>query len=465
MSIFRFTLLFSLLGSLTWLSGCDDAITSTNNVNNVNNNVNNTNQLEIPDWTEATHGKIDPDYDLVFPQEAMQRFEIIVAPEQWAILQQDLDDHLAGSQGGPGIDLGDWEPVFVPCTVRYNEREWYQVGIRVKGNSSLVSVYNMNIEKFSFKLDFDEFEDTWPQIQDQRFYGFKQLHLNNGFDDRSVLRDRIAGGLFREFGIVAAHTASATVTIDSGDGPQYHGVYALVEEVDNTVISRKFMEGGNLYKPDGRAATFGAGTYLEAELVKKTNEELADYSDVRALYDAIHASSRTVDAAAWRAGLEAVFDVQTFLKWLAASTTIQNWDSYGLMTHNYYLYNDPATSKLTWIPWDHNETFTDGKDRGVLTLGLDEVGSQWPLIRYLIDDPVYLEMYESAMLQFASEVFTPEIMIARYTALSALVREDAVAEQWPYTFMRTPADFDASIDTLKTHVQTRQDLVMEHLGL
>ncbi|MBU1243024.1 hypothetical protein KKD52_11555, partial [Myxococcota bacterium] len=162
---FRIIFIFALFFGLT-LAGCDDSSSSTNNVNNVTNNTNNVtnnvnnvtnnnNQLEIPDWTEATHGKIDPDYDLVFPQEAMQRFEIIVAPEQWAILQQDLDDHLAGTQGGPGIDLGDWEPVFVPCTVRYNGRDWYQVGIRVKGNSSLVATYNMNIEKFSFKLDFD----------------------------------------------------------------------------------------------------------------------------------------------------------------------------------------------------------------------------------------------------------------------------------------------------------------------
>ena len=101
----------------------------------------------------------------------------------------------------------------------------------------------------------------------------------------------------------------------------------------------------------------------------------------------------------------------------------------------------------------------------MLTLGLDEVGAQWPLIRYLIDDPVYLEAYKAYMLQFATEVFTPEIMVARYTQLSALVREDAVAETAPYTFMRAPADFDAAIDTLKTHVQTRQDLVLEHLGL
>ncbi len=455
---------------------CDDGAparnngNNTNNINNANNinninNINNTNPLETPDWTEETHGKVTPDYDQVFPQDSVQRLELIVDPEQWAILQDDLADHLSDAHNGPGIDLGDWEPVFVPCTVRYGGREWYQVGLRVKGNSSLVATYSLRIEKYSFKLDFDEFEDTWPQIRDQRFFGFKQLNLNNGFDDRSVLRERLATGLFREFGLVAAHTATAAVTVDFGEGPVYHGVYTLVEEVDDTVITRKFPTGGNLYKPDGRAATFGAGTFVTAELVKKTNEELADFSDVRALYDALHAPSRTVDAAAWRAGLEAVFDVDTFLRWLAANTVIQNWDSYGLMWHNYYLYHDPATARLTWIPWDHNEAFTDGKDRGVLSLGLDEVTAQWPLIRYLLDDPTYLAAYEESMRSFATEVFTPERMLEQYDSLAALVREDAEAELWPYTFLRSPADFDAAMDTLRTHVQTRQALVLDHLGL
>jgi spore coat protein CotH len=35
------------------------------------------------------------------------------------------------------------------------------------------------------------------------------------------------------------------------------------------------------------------------------------------------------------------------------------------MTHNFYLYNNPETGKLTWIPWDNNESFTDGK-RGLV---------------------------------------------------------------------------------------------------
>ena len=69
--------------------------------------------------------------------------------------------------------------------------------------------------------------------------------------------------------------------VDHGDGPVYFGLYTLVEEVDDTVLDTQFSdENGNLYKPDGDAASFAAGTYDEDEYVKKNNEDEADFYDV-----------------------------------------------------------------------------------------------------------------------------------------------------------------------------------------
>jgi len=42
---------------------------------------------------------------------------------------------------------------------------------------------------------------------------------------------------------------------------------------------------------------------------------------------------------------------------VSKNNTMVNWDSYGVMAHNYYLYNDPVRH-LTWIPWDHNEALS-----------------------------------------------------------------------------------------------------------
>ena len=94
-------------------------------------------------------------------------------------------------------------------------------------------------------------------------------------------------------------------------------------------------------------------SFDEASFDKETNKDESDWSDVIAAIEALNADKS--DPAAWRAGLEAVFNVDEFLRWLAVNTTIQNWDTYGSMAHNYYLYGDPTDNgRLAWIPWDNN---------------------------------------------------------------------------------------------------------------
>jgi len=154
--------------------------------------------------------------------------------------------------------------------------------------------------------------------------------------------------------------------------------------------------------------------------------------------------------------------VDDFLQWLAANTAMQNWDTYGVMTHNYYLYNNPDNGLLTWIPWDNNEALQNGK--GALSLSLDEVRSNWPLIRYLMDVPEYKAQYQEYLLSFVEEAFAPEKMIALYSQYYDLLKEYAYAEASPYTFISYDAAFDAAVEQLKNHVQARHDAVISHLN-
>ena len=139
--------------------------------------------LETPDWTKPTHGNIDnPNFSIVFPENFVNRIDIEINSENWEKIQTDLEEN-SGSSQGPGQSPGSsaFDPVWVPCDVYFNGIQWYKVGIRYKGNSSLNSTYRAGIKKLPLKLDFDQFEDIWPAIQNQRFYGFKQLSLKNNF--------------------------------------------------------------------------------------------------------------------------------------------------------------------------------------------------------------------------------------------------------------------------------------------
>ncbi|WP_405566016.1 CotH kinase family protein [Polaribacter sp. Asnod6-C07] len=424
--------------------------------------------FEPTDWTTETHSNdVDPNLDEVFEDNTVKRLDFVISENNWQSMLADMTS-LYGTFGtGRGsFSDDDEDPIFVPGQVFYEGIEWYKVGLRFKGNSSLASSWSSGILKLSFKMDFDEFEDDYPQIKNQRFYGFKKFSLKNNYDDESLLREKVATDVFRNAGLAASHTAFYTLYIDYGDGPQYFGLYTLVEEVDDTVIETQFTseEEGNLYKPDGDAATFASGTYDEDEYVKKNNEDEADFTDVSNLLTVLHDGTRTTDPETWRTNLEAVFDTDVFLKYLAVNTVIQNWDTYGRMTHNYYLYNNPETNKLTWIPWDNNEALKTGNQQGALPLNFSGLSStSWPLIGYLYQDDVYKAKYDTYVQETIDGPFNETTMQDLYTNYQTLVEEYATSEVSGYSFLNSSSSFYSAISTLKSHVTSRKNAVETYL--
>ncbi|QTA85654.1 CotH kinase family protein [Desulfonema magnum] len=370
-----------------------------------------------------------------------------------------------GMEGDGNLELADRNPIWKPCTFRFENKVWNHVGVRFKGNSSLSSTWRSGIWKLPFRFDFDQFEDDYPEIDNQRFYGFKQLTLSSSYKDDSLIREKVAADIFRDAGVPAPRTAFYRVYIDHGEGSEYFGLYTMVEVPADPMLDSYFGNSdGNLYKPEGSGATFA--TFDMASFDKETNEDEADRSDIIALFDALH-SSRD-NATAWRACLEKTLNVDGFLRWLAVNTLIQNWDTYGAMTHNFYLYTNSEDGRINWIPWDNNEALkgSDSGDRGSLSLSLAEVTDSWPLIRYLADDPAYWEKYVSFIGETARGAFEPEKMKAIYQAASDLIRPYVVGDEGEkegYTFLNNAAEFDAAIEYLNTHVEARYEAALEFI--
>lgn len=424
--------------------------------------------FEATDWTTDTHSNdVDPNFEEVFDDNAVKRLDLVITADRWETMLDDMTS-LYGTfgVGRGGNSFSDENPVFVPAEVFYEGTQWYKVGVRFKGNSSLASTWKSGNMKLSFKLDFDEFEDDYPQIKNQRFYGFKKLSLKNNYNDKSMLREKVAGDIFRNAGLVGSHTAFYALYVDYGEGPVYFGLYTLVEEVDDTVIDTQFANNdGNLYQPDGDGASFASGTFSESVFGKETNEDAADWSDIQNLFTALHADNRTSHAAAWRTSLESVLDTDVFLKYLAVNTVIQNWDTYGRMTHNYFLYNNPETNLLTWIPWDNNEALQTGNMGGSLPLNFSGLSSsQWPLIGYLYADATYKAQYDTYVEEVINGVFNPSDMQATYTTYATLVEPYATSEIRGYSFLNSSSDFQSAVNTLKTHVKQRSAAVAAYLN-
>lgn len=407
---------------------------------------------------------------MVFPQGAVNTIEIRMTAAAWTSVRQDMRslvgfDFGMGAGGGGGFPARD--PIYVPVDVTFQGKVWKAVGFRLKGNSSLRDAWSRGRYKLPFRLNLDRFEDSLPAVRNQRLWGFKELSFSPGFKDNSLLREKIAADILRMFGVHAARTAFYRVFIDFGTGLRYCGVYTAVEVVDDTMLPDQLGEkSGNIYKPTSRLETFVA-----SQFEKKNNLAAADFGDVQAFLAALHSPLRTTDPQRWRTGLEATFDVIHFLRWLAANTAMVNWDSYGVMAHNYYLYHH-SRRHLVWIPWDHNEALRGnpgssggGGPRGPgtgLSLSMDEVRNDWPLIRYVMDDPVYRQTYLDHLKAFVRDTFTEANLDPLFESYHALIAPWVVGpegERADATFLTSPSAFLASVAELKAHVRGRRALV------
>ena len=427
--------------------------------------------IDRPDgWQPASHERgATPDYDRVFAEDKVQRIDIEMTREARQMMLDDLEMLLgemgATQPGGFGFplpgagnmngmprdptDLVGGDPTYVPVTVRYEGGVWEHVAMRYKGNSSLASAWRTGVLKIGFRLNFDRYELEHPEIEDQRFYGFSEMTFSSGYRDPSLIRDKLAEQVLRAMELPTARAAFYQVYVDAGEGPVYWGLYTMIEDPSDQMLEAQFEDKtGNLYKPDGPAANW---TRFEMEsFEKKSNKEAADYSDVMAAISALHAPRG--DAQVWRTGLEAVFNVQSFLDVVAFSRTVGHWDGYGVMAHNYYLYGDPADAgRLRWISWDHNLTW-QGQAFGRMSVMMDEVSQDWPLLRFLLDDETYRAQYLEALRKTsAAPILQQQAFEALATKLHTLIGPSVVGggdqpgEQAPFTFLAQPADFQDAL--------------------
>ena len=433
-----------------------------------------------------------PNYAFVFNDNEVQRIDIKISSEYWTVMQEDLVEVLSSSGGSFGFS--DQTPVYVPCQVFHNQRQWYDVGIRYKGNSSLNFAYNDNINKLPFRLEFNHFEDENPLLNNQSFYGFKQLSFGNNFKDESFIHEKLASDIYREFGVPCSKTAFCRVYIDHGDGPVYYGMYTMIEVVFDTMLSDYFNnDDGNCYKPDGDGAKLNDPGLISSEFFINKAKNPGSLLDVTNFVNALLSNQRTSNPSLWRSNLESTFNVSLFLKWLAANTTMQNWDTYGKMTHNYYMYNNSSTGKLCWIPWDNNETFigtsTGGGGGGpggggpggggpggggpggggpeVLAFDFSNLDQfplsptgdvAWPLIEYLYEDAQYKSMYDAYIDEFISSAFEPGKVTSKISAYHNLISPYIIGEngeQQGYTFLNSSNQFTSSEASMISFVQNR----------
>lgn len=143
-------------------------------------------------------------------------------------------------------DEDDWQEMldnatseqFIMADVIVNGKKFKDVGIRPKGNSSLTQVASSNSDRYSFRLQFDEY------IKGQTCFGLESFVLNNMLGDNTYMKEYVSYDLMGEAGVDAPYFGFANIKVNG----ENWGLYLAVELYNDSYEERVFGDtSGMLY--------------------------------------------------------------------------------------------------------------------------------------------------------------------------------------------------------------------------
>ena len=341
------------------------------------------------------------------------------------------------------VDEADWQEIldnptakeYISADLMINGELFTTVGLRIKGNSSLSQVSQMqDSDRYSIHFKFNHYE------KGQTYYGLDTFCINNLMGDTTYMKDYISYDIMKYIGVDTPLMNYASVTVN---GEEY-GFFLALERYDKAFLDRVYdTSGGELYSvkiATGKRDDFinGNDNQNADEVQKQINDTqwqpptnvgdgeqtapgggmgdmnnrgdgeqaapgggMGDMNnrgggDLVYVDDEISSYSSIFDNAEFKSNsdqdkqrvitaiknlnegtnLEEYFNVDEILRYLAAHTVVVNLDSYSSsMAQNYYIYE--RDGKITILPWDYG-----------LAFGGFQSGSADSVVNFPIDTPV-----------------------------------------------------------------------------
>ena len=258
----------------------------------------------------------------------------------------DLSQRILGYDAFPSLEivisaanmaaLASAPRVDVPAEIVFEGRSYGPVGVRLKGQNSFQPI----TQKPSLKINMDQY------VPRAKFFGLKDLTLNNMDNDLSMMHERLAYLVARQAGVPASRATHARVSVN---GTSY-GLYTALESVKHVMMSRWFADDtGSIF--EGTDCDFTAGYVDDFE----HESGVDDRTPLSGLAAAL--ANPDADAAITAAG--AYVDIAAFQRFWAMETVIGQFDAspYSTPGDDYLLYVDPASDRLRFVPWGMDESF------------------------------------------------------------------------------------------------------------
>ncbi len=302
------------------------------------------------------------------------------------------------------------------------------VGIRKKG-----FLGSLDEQRPSLKVKFAEYKDQSP------IAGLDRLTLNNNKQDPSGLSQYLGYRIFNESGTVASRCNLAHLTVNGKD----LGIYSNVESIKPPMLEHGFGDNsGALWE--------GTITDFYEEFIKrfeKKNEQ-AKYEPLRQVADILAQEAVDVDR------LGKLVDIEAFVRFWATESLIGFWDGYTNNQNNFFIYQDPANSKLYFIPWGADALFSENMPLPPFTIRPRFVHSRSLMANRLYRVPTIQKLYHQTLMELLEKHWNETELLAEVDRVEAMLK-DLVRDENP--------QFLGSVAKVRTFIKTRREKLMKEM--
>lgn len=257
------------------------------------------------------------------------------------------------------LDTGDKE--WVKGTVTIDGETFTDVGIKLKGNSSLRSITtDTPVQDLPLRIRLDKYVD------DQNVDGFTDFAVRSN-TSATAINEAVSLDLLTDAGLASEGAIATRFSINGSD----EALRLTVQNLDDTWLEQNFPDAGDssvLYKSqaDGDWSWRGEDGDYTASFEIEAGDD--NYAPLIELLDLLNngPSDRIAEE------LPTMLDVDSFAQYLALEEVIDNFDDISGPGNNSYLMWDSATQQFTLVAWDHNLAF------GAAPMGGGEQGGSRP---------------------------------------------------------------------------------------
>ncbi|MBM3670981.1 MAG: hypothetical protein FJW86_02160 [Actinobacteria bacterium] len=379
-----------------------------------------------------------------------------------------------------------------PATVVIDGARLEDVGLRLKGNSTLIGLRYSGPESppnpGGLAAIFPRILATEPNkmpmllrmdyfVAGQRYQGVNELALRAGsFGDSTQLTELLANFLTKESGQHYLRTSAAGMSFNNSR----EGYFLLVEHPDDEWAQRMIpgTQEPALYKATP-AASFHYIDEDPASYASVFNQQ-SESIDIGPgpMIDFLRFVDRASDEQ-FAAELEDRLDVKEFAQYLAFHNLIVNGDSFAATGNNYYFLYDPKTRKMSIAPWDQNVAFgmlggaqykpyyEDGAvipEIGRDIEGIDELndggtglGEENILMRRFFDTPKFLELYNETYRELFERLLRSGRVDELARELTAAIQDEAATRN-----LVAPSSLEGAAEGKRRFIEERIEYLLTH---